>query len=387
MPRFSFFLRLPVLLLIVHAYIVWRLASGLGTPEGRTLIVIVMVLIYLIMMAGFLARDKVGVPTYDAVSWAGFMMLGLFSWLFVLTIVRDVLGLFIALLSLFYFSDDMGIIDTYFRPYSVWIVIAFSILATLIGLFNARRRPAIVNIEIHLRNLPLSLNGFSIAQISDLHVGPTIKKGFVRRVVDDTNALDADVIVLTGDLVDGSVARLSSHTLPLASLRAPHGVYAVTGNHEYYVGAQQWVDEFRRLGIRVLMNQHQVLEHKGSTLLMAGVTDFSAEKFESSQASDPAAALQGAPSETDIKILLAHQPRSMVAAAPLGFDLQLSGHTHGGQYWPWGYFVPLQQPLVAGLHDYQGMQIYVSRGTGYWGPPLRLGAPSEITYISLRQLT
>jgi predicted MPP superfamily phosphohydrolase len=170
----------------------------------------------------------------------------------------------------------------------------------------------------------------------------------------------------------------------LADLQARLGVYAVTGNHEYYSGAAQWVAEYARLGMQVLINQHKTLHYHGEQLILAGVTDFGAEHFDKAQASDPQLALRGAPIDGAIKkILLAHQPRSATSAAAAGFDLQISGHTHGGQFWPWGYFVPLQQPFVAGLHRLGALQVYVSRGTGYWGPPMRIGARSEISRICL----
>ena len=157
---------------------------------------------------------------------------------------------------------------------------------------------------------------------------------------------------------------------------------AVTGNHEYYSGAAPWIDEFRRLGIGVLMNEHVVLEHDGARLVVAGVADYSAHHFDPAHRSDPARALLGAPAAAP-RVLLAHQPRSAEAAAAAGFDLQLSGHTHGGQFLPWRWFVPLQQPFTAGLHRVGRLTIYVSRGAGYWGPPKRLGAPSEITRLEL----
>src|SRR5690606_8523627 len=156
-----------------------------------------------------------------------------------------------------------------------------------------------------------------------------------------------------------------------------------TGNHEYYSGAEQWVNAYRALGMKVLMNQHEVLELAGERLVIAGVTDFTAAHFIASHASNPRLALRGAPANAALRILLAHQPRSAIAAAEAGFDLQLSGHTHGGQFWPWKYFVPMQQPYVAGLYRHERMWVYVSRGTGYWGPPMRVGAPSEITCIRL----
>jgi predicted MPP superfamily phosphohydrolase len=166
-------------------------------------------------------------------------------------------------------------------------------------------------------------------------------------------------------------------------LRARHGVFAVTGNHEYYSGADPWIAEFRRLGMRVLLNQHTLLQHGDARLLLAGITDFTGGHFDPAHRSDPARALAGAPQEVRPRVLLAHQPRSADAAEQAGFDLQLSGHTHGGQFLPWRWFVPLQQPYTAGLHRHGPMWIYISRGTGYWGPPKRLGAPSEITRLRL----
>ncbi|MGH6609892.1 MAG: metallophosphoesterase, partial [Burkholderiaceae bacterium] len=202
-------------------------------------------------------------------------------------------------------------------------------------------------------------------------------------IVAAVNGLDADLIAVTGDLVDGSVRQLASHVSPLAKLSARHGAYFVTGNHEYYSGERAWTDELRRLGMHVLMNEHVVLEHCGEKLVVAGVTDFSAHHFDARQRSDPAAALRGAPVDAGVRILLAHQPRSAPAASSAGFDLQLSGHTHGGQFWPWNHFVRFQQPFTAGLHRLGRLWVYTSRGTGYWGPPKRFGAPSEITRLTL----
>jgi predicted MPP superfamily phosphohydrolase len=160
-------------------------------------------------------------------------------------------------------------------------------------------------------------------------------------------------------------------------------VYFVTGNHEYYSGERAWTAEIRRLGMQVLKNEHVVLQHKGASLVLAGVTDLSAHHFDAAQHSDPAAALRGSPADAGAKILLAHQPNSAPAAAGAGFDVQLSGHTHGGQFWPWNLFVGFFQPFTGGLYRLKNLSIYVSRGTGYWGPPNRFGVPSEITRIRL----
>jgi predicted MPP superfamily phosphohydrolase len=191
------------------------------------------------------------------------------------------------------------------------------------------------------------------------------------------------MVAITGDLVDGSVRDLSAHTAPLRELSARHGVFFVTGNHEYYSGEPAWTAELRRLGLTVLKNQHVILQHDGASLLLAGVNDYSAHHFDPAQRSDPAAALHGANSGSAPKILLAHQPSTAEAAADAGFDVQLSGHTHGGQFWPWNLFVGYFQRFTAGLNRLGNLQVYVSVGTGYWGPPNRFIVPGEITRIRL----
>jgi len=218
--------------------------------------------------------------------------------------------------------------------------------------------------------------------VSDVHVGPTIKRPYVEAIVETVNRLDVDLVAVTGDLVDGSVRDLAEHVAPLAALRSREGSFFVTGNHEYYSGAAAWVGELRRLGLVVLMNEHAVVRRGDARLVVAGVTDFSAGHFDRGQASDPVAALAGSPAGA-VRLLLAHQPRSAAAAEAAGFDLQLSGHTHGGQFLPWNFLVRLQQPFTAGLHRWRRMWVYTSRGTGYWGPPKRFGAPSEITVLRL----
>jgi len=300
--------------------------------------------------------------------------------LLVLTLLREVM-----LLAGFAASGWLIDVASVQRLHS-WSAVAVPVLAvlvTLVGFINARRRAVVRHVNVPIAGLPARLHGFSIVQISDIHVGATIKNGYVSRIVDAVNALDADLIAVTGDLVDGSVKRLSTHTEPLRRLSARHGAFFVTGNHEYYSGADAWVAELRRLGLCVLLNEHIVLEHDGEAVVVAGVTDYSAHHFDPAQRSDPAAAIAGAPPQAGVKVLLAHQPRSAYAAAKAGFDVQLSGHTHGGQFFPWNLLVKLLEPFAAGLHRLDGLWVYVSRGTGYWGPPKRFGAPSEITHLRL----
>ena len=267
-----------------------------------------------------------------------------------------------------------------------------ALLATLWGFWGARRTARVVSVDVPISGLPAGLHGFTVAQISDIHIGPTIGHDYLRRIVARVNALDADMVAITGDLVDGRVVDLAHHVAPLAGLLSRHGTFFVTGNHEYYSGAQPWIEELQRLGVQVLVNQHVVLQHRGAAedaalpqvaLIVAGVADFSVHHFVESHRSDPYKALDGAPHEIHTRLLLAHQPRSAPLAALAGFHLQLSGHTHGGQIWPWNHFVQFQQPFTSGLERLQKMWVYTSRGTGYWGPPKRFFVPSEITHLRL----
>ncbi|MDE2204458.1 MAG: metallophosphoesterase [Burkholderiaceae bacterium] len=359
-----------VLMAALHLYIGWRLLPDLGLKgagwiAGVGFLCVSSLMIPFGMAARFVVRPIV---LADRVTWVGALLMGLFSTLLVLTLLRDIALIFLPV--------------TY-RLDSAVLVLALAAFVTLVGYINARRIPRVAHVTVSIADLPAPLHGFTIAQITDLHVGPTIKRAYVAGVVDRLNALEPDMIAVTGDLVDGEVAVLRHHIAPLADMSARHGVFAVTGNHEYYSGVGPWVSEFGRLGMRVLMNEHVVLEHDGASLVIAGVTDFSAGQFHADHTSDPARALAGSPADVTPAILLAHQPRSAPAAAEAGFDLQLSGHTHGGQFWPWSLFVPLQQPFTAGLHRLGRLWIYTSRGTGYWGPPKRFGAPSEITLLRL----
>ena len=354
----------------LHAYIGWRLlpAFDLGAV-GWTLAIVGLAISSLLVPFAMLARFVIARQDLaDRLSWLGGLAMGLFSSLLVFTVLRDVVRLL---------ADDPALAEP-----TALAVVGLAGLATLIGYVNARRVARVLRVDVPLANLPPALAGFTIVQLSDIHVGPTIKGDYVQAIVDRVNGLDADLVAITGDVVDGSVDQLRAHTAPLGSLSARHGSYVVTGNHEYYSGAAAWMREFERIGLRGLQNEHVVITHRGASLVLAGVTDYSAGAFDAGQASDPAAALAGSPPDLP-RILLAHQPRSATAAAAAGFDLQLSGHTHGGQFWPWNHFVPLQQPFTAGLHRLGRLLVYTSRGTGYWGPPKRFGAPSEITLLRL----
>lgn len=262
------------------------------------------------------------------------------------------------------------------------IVLGAAGMLSLYGLRQARRTAKVMRVNVPIANLHPDLVGITIAQISDVHVGSTIRSDYVRPIVERVNALQPDLIAVTGDLVDGSVALLRTEVAPLADLRATYGTYYVPGNHDYYSGALSWIQHVETLGMRALINQHQVIQKGAAKMIVGGVTDPVAHKFVPEHKSDPIQAMHGAPA-ADFRLLLAHQPQSVFAAADAGFDLQISGHTHGGQFFPATIFVHFVQPYVAGLKRHKNMWIYVNRGTGYWGPPLRLNAPSEITLLTL----
>jgi predicted MPP superfamily phosphohydrolase len=377
----AFFTVLTTIVFAIHGYLGWRLVGPSGlTGLPRALAWGAVFGFALLLPIGFGARFLVRGPAADVVSWIGFTAMALFSFVLTFTVLRD-LGWLIAKASSTLPADPV-------RRQSILhltnlVLLGGSTALTALGGLAARRRAAVVDVVVPITDLPAALEGFTIVQITDIHVGPTIKKGYIEAIVDGVNALDADLVAVTGDVVDGSVLELSEHTAPLGNLKGKHGVFFCTGNHEYYSGANEWCAELTRLGLRPLMNDHVVVNHEGEDVVVAGVTDFNAGTIIPEHASDPQKAIDNAPSSSKLKILLAHQPRSCFAAVDCGFHLQLSGHTHGGQFFPWIFMVRLQQPFNAGLARMKDLWVYTSRGTGYWGPPVRVGAPSEITRLRM----
>jgi predicted MPP superfamily phosphohydrolase len=244
------------------------------------------------------------------------------------------------------------------------------------GTYGVLRGPAVKRVTVPLARLPRAAHGYRIAVVSDIHLGPVLGRGFAQKVVDTINATQPDLIAVVGDLVDGSVKDLGPAAAPLAQLTARHGSFFVTGNHEYFSGAEQWVQEVRRLGLRPLENARTELPWFD----LAGVNDVAGE--DEGHGPDFARAL-GDRDPARACVLLAHQPVQIHEAVRHDVDLQLSGHTHGGQLWPGSLLAAAANPTVAGLERYGDTQLYVSRGAGAWGPPTRVGAPSDITVIEL----
>ncbi|MBZ4336006.1 metallophosphoesterase [Corallococcus interemptor] len=368
-------LGLPVAL---HVYIGLRLFSAPGWPAPWAAVGWGLLgLCFLVLLAGFRAASRRSEATgfTRVIQWGAYLWLGAFGVFLTAVLASDVVG---AALSLSGAVTDMHALA---RGRAA-AVLGTAVPAVAFAFVTARGRARVERTTVALKDLGPGLDGLRVVQLSDVHVGPTLDGVWLQRVVDQVNALAPDLVAITGDLVDGSVDALRDQMTPLASLKAPLGVYYVTGNHEFYHGARAWMAEVSRLGITVLTNEHRVVERGGARLVVAGVTDHDAGHMDPPLASRPDLALAGAPPDVP-RLLLAHQPRTALSLQGLRVDLQLSGHTHGGQIFPFMFFVKLQQPVVRGLATVAGTRVYTHRGTGYWGPPLRLGPAPEIASLTL----
>lgn len=388
---------MPTILIFIAVYVLGVLYIGRRlirpmrvTPRAKRRLSILLAL----AGAGVLASvvlSRVFESWSTALSWFAYPTLGLFSSLFFLLLLRD-LGLLVTRMAQRLrrrrarAAKPEPVVDLARRAHLQQItnlgVLSAAGAVTSYGIFEARRTPGIVEISVPIPNLPPAFEGFRIVQITDVHAGLTVGREWIEMVTFEAQALRPDMIAFTGDIADGSVPHLSDAVAPLAELRAPSGKFFVTGNHEYYSGVEPWVAHVGRLGFDTLMNEHRLIERGGARLALAGVTDFTGGQFLRSHVSDPAAALRNAPDDL-VRIFLAHQPKTIRQTKGLRFDLMLSGHTHGGQLFPWNLLTAVDQPYVSGLHRDDGRWVYVSKGTGYWGPPVRLGARSEITVITL----
>lgn len=263
-----------------------------------------------------------------------------------------------------------------------WGIVFVTITTSAIGVYQAVSGPHIKEVSIKIANLPPAFEGYKVLQITDLHMGGTIRKPYIQSVVDMANRADADMVALTGDFADGQLKDLREDAALLANLKSKDGVYFITGNHEYYHDMMNWLPFYESIGMKILRNSHQVISKEGGQLVVAGVTDYSTKNMNSDERTDIVKAAAGMPKDA-VKILLMHQPAMYKEAAGAGFDLQLSGHTHGGQFFPWTLTIPFFHDFYKGLGRYNGLQIYVSVGTGYWGPALRTFNPTEITVLTL----
>lgn len=362
-----------------HRYVWARLVRDLALPhEWARVATVVLAFLFVLLMSGFVASRALPRSVSAPFMWVAYTWLGILFFLVLSLAVSDLARL-VTVRAKGIGPDDperRQAIARFFAGAAAFVGLGASTVGVVSGLSSV----TVKRVRVAIERLGRSASGTRIVQLTDVHVGPTIGKGFVEGVVERVNALRPDVVVITGDLVDGSVQALAEHVAPLAKLKAKQGVYFVTGNHEYYSGADDWIAHLGTLGVRVLRNEHVPIgDHEGFDLV--GIDDHSSSAFPG-HGPDLPKALKGRDQSRPC-VLLAHQPRGIELAEKLGVDLQLSGHTHGGQMFPWNFAVRLQQPFVAGLYKLTRAQIYVSSGTGYWGPPMRLGTSAEITEIEL----
>lgn len=374
------------------AFLGWRLITPfrLGSPWNLVAWLLLVALVVVMPASFWIGRTLEGQSVSDLVQWAAFLAMGLVSFLWAFVVVRDGLwwtarawDLVASMASLPRLLPLEEATRANWLARSNLAILALSAILLVWGFGVAAQGPRVRSVDLEVEGLPPSFHGYRIAQLSDIHLSPTIRGGDLARWVQATNGLSPDMVAITGDLVDGTVEGMGDEALPLTDLKAPDGVYFSTGNHEYYWGPQEWTAHLSSLGIRVLQNSHEVVRRGEDALVVAGINDHRAGDFHPSWAPDPVRAFQGAP-EGATRLVLAHQPRSAPAVAAAGAHVQLSGHTHGGQFFPWSLVIHAVEPFVAGTYQVGAMALYVSRGTGWWGPPLRLGSRPEITLITLR---
>ena len=386
-----FFIVFIAMLSIMHGYVGWKIFSSLNLNSSYAIIgIILLATLTLLPVLPILFRyNGYESSLLDKLSLIGYTSLGFFTLSFLAFLSKDLLFKAWGFIASFFPSDikQQVTIDAEKREFlekslSIGILTLVG-PTTAYGFYSARKGPTVINQDIYLKNLPESFENFTIAQISDLHVGPTIKKEYVEKVVNQISNINPDLIAITGDMVDGSIDYLRKDLEPLSNVVASFGTYFVTGNHEYYSGAERWLDETDRMGFTNLVNDNKLIKINDQSIALAGVNDYRAHQIIPSHRTNPEKAIKGINNDK-VKILLAHQPSSIFKANEAGYDLQISGHTHGGQFWPFTYPTKKANPYLSGLHDHNGTQIYVNSGTGYWGPPLRLGVTAEITLFKLK---
>jgi predicted MPP superfamily phosphohydrolase len=361
-----------------HLYLTQRLALAPAWPAGvRAALLGAFGLGFAALLTQAFVRRRLG-RVLGALAWTAYTWLGLAFLLLVATSASD---LALALLGMAAPENVSG--ATGVARGQALLVGVVALTASAVGLRRGLAGPELRRVEVPLARWPRALDGFRIVQLSDVHLGPLLDRRFAASLAERVNVLAADLVVVTGDLVDGGVRRIGAEVEPLGALRARHGVFFVTGNHDYYSGADDWVARMTGLGWRALRNERVAIERDGAAFDLAGVDDHHGALVEPGGGEDLPRALEGRDPRRPV-VLLAHDPATFRRASRHDVDLQLSGHTHGGQIWPFRWAVRITVPWVEGLHRVGRSALYVSRGTGFWGPPMRLGAPAEITELVLR---
>ena len=359
------------------------LATGLSEPVRTAALTAIGLLFALLVLQPFaerfLPRKRSRFVVWPASIWMGFA--------FLCVVVLGISDLFLLLArALAGVFTNAGVLAPSL-PLSRIQAMAVAVTTLVLGVWALREGlafPRVRRVEISLPRWPRERDGFRIVQISDIHIGALRGRAFAAELVARVNALSPDLVAVTGDLVDGSVTHLGDEVAPFADLRASHGVFFVTGNHDHYSGADDWVSTIGKLGLSVLRNRNETLFDGPASVALAGVDDHRASMMADDGGEDLDLGLAGIPADRPV-VLLAHDPSTFKQASRRGVDLQLSGHTHAGQIWPFRYLVRIATPFVQGIHRRGASTVYVSRGTGFWGPPMRLGAPAEITELCLRR--
>lgn len=324
---------------------------------------------------------------FRLLSWCGSLLMAFWATWILISVPFDLFHLLVRVVNFFAVSDGIThASEVIFAPLVYRSIFIFASGLMLLGFLTTLLGPKVKKIVVTEPQLPLSLDGLKIVQISDLHIGATIRSSYVEQVVKLTNDLHADLIVLTGDIVDSHADSVVEHMKSLRNLKSKYGVFYVTGNHEYYWGAKAIVSRIQEVGIKPLLNANQILQIGNTPLMVAGVTDPAGGQFFPDHAPNMQQAVQTSV-QVEYQILLAHRPDACLQAEGLDFDLQFSGHTHAGQFFPFSLFIGLEHKYSRGLYRHGKMWVYVNPGTGYWGPANRLGVRTEISSITLKKVT
>lgn len=368
-------IRLILILSSLFAYTCFK-AVQLNPAHQYTMILISFIFFSSMMGSMFISRSKPKVfeaPWFMILTWVGTTFMGFWGTYIMIAIPIDVAAVIYS-----FFNNGVS----FLTPTAHFIIFIITISMTLLGFISVVRGPQVVSVDIPSAELPDSLTNLKIVQLSDLHIGPTIQSRYVKRVVERVNELNADIIVITGDLVDAHTESITKHLHPLAALNSKYGVYYVTGNHEYYWGVKTLFTELEKVGLTILSNNNRIIEINGAKLLLAGIPDPMAAQLGPTFKPDLIKARLSETS-TDYNILLCHRPDPYKNAEEMGFHLQFSGHTHAGQFFPFSLLIPFAHKFYKGLNRFGKMWLYVNPGTGYWGPANRFGITSEITLATL----
>ena len=377
-----FLIIFSAVLFVLYAYVGLRFVMPLNILSSyKYLLCFTLIVFYCFpIIVIILYFNKIENNLSTLIHWLGYTGLGFVSLLFFVQVGADVLLLLKSLLARGHNFDPHR--RAFLGLSAKTIVGGIAGLGSIWGIYNATKDPVIKRVEIEIDGLPESLKGFRMAQITDLHVGSMIGGNFVEKVSRKIKELNADMLFFTGDAADGSVQSYGEHLKSLAEIHPKYGKYFVTGNHEYYSDMNGWLQLIEGLGFKILVNESQNIIVNDATIMITGIPDRGGGHFSSFHKTDMEKAVEGMkPSE--LKILLAHQPKDVEHAVKYGFDLQLSGHTHGGQYFPFSLLVQMAHPFIKGLHKRENTWIYINQGTGYWGPPLRIGTEPEISEFTL----